>query len=200
MAWEDRGNNRLLNFLGGRRDRKEETPWDVAAREVCEETGEMLSLSSIKKGGNRAFWMHGKDKSRYVPDSAHGFQSSDFDLNLCHARYVLFVHELVEPAGQDVVKKFNTLPKLASGGPLEKDPWIISLEWVPESTVKKNHPKIFHSFVCGMIKVLLKAQVSVFQTRRTTDPLDDDDDEQLDDDDDDRLEQMVRLLLGDGSD
>eukprot|EP00961_Rhodomonas_salina_P040296 541540-Rhodomonas_salina.1 len=82
----------------------------------------------------------------------------------CLCRYVLFVHELVEPADQDVVERFNALPRPGKGGPLPDEPCIISLAWVPASAVREKHPKIFQTFACGTIKVLLNAEVSVFQS------------------------------------
>mmetsp|Transcript_65456 Transcript_65456/g.55537 ORF Transcript_65456/g.55537 Transcript_65456/m.55537 type:complete len:84 (-) Transcript_65456:464-715(-) len=54
MMWEDRSNlmggqnySRLLSFPGGRRDKLEESPVNVASRETFEELGNLLSPETL---------------------------------------------------------------------------------------------------------------------------------------------------------
>ena len=49
QALELRSGAPRYNFLGGKRDSEDETPWVVAAREAHEETGGLLSASARRR-------------------------------------------------------------------------------------------------------------------------------------------------------
>ena len=78
MALELRNKQPRYNFLGGKRDTEEETPHIVAAREAHEETGGELSDAA------RLRMEEQRETMRPVLWHAGG-------------KYVLFVHELLQP-------------------------------------------------------------------------------------------------------
>jgi hypothetical protein len=120
MAWEDRwkkwGNSgpigiptRALVLLGGMRNTEQETPRDVAVREAVEESGDMISSATKLNLATLSGYV------AWIPAS----------------KYCLYFHELTEPADMDVDRRFNELPRRRAGGPIEKEPAMVALAWVP---------------------------------------------------------------------
>ena len=106
MALELRSGAPRYNFIGGKRDSEDETPRVVAAREAHEETGGLLSASarrSMEQGLARQ------------PVLWHA-----------NGKFVLFVHELLEPDAQ-LAERVEAL----GGRPDPGDPHLLSLHWVP---------------------------------------------------------------------
>jgi len=157
MCWEDRREDRrhknqparrLLGFPGGRRDRNDEEPIQVAARETDEETGRLLSPDTTEQ------LKLTKDKPAiWIPSS----------------KYALFLHELTAPADQDIHLRFSALPRDvdAGGGPLPLlerggDPEVVALQWVPASVIAEHNASNFHPFVQEMIRALLDHKILPF--------------------------------------
>jgi len=147
MCWEDRvgrrngPTRRLLGFPGGRRDRRDEQPIQVAARETDEETGRLLSPETTEQ-----LKLTKDTPVIWIPRS----------------KYALFLHELTAPADQDIHLRFSALPRDvdAGGGPLPLlesggDPEVVALQWVPASVIVEHDADNFHPFVQDMIRALL---------------------------------------------
>lgn len=154
MCWEDRKKHksgpskRLLGFPGGHRDRMDEQPIQVAARETDEETRRLLSLETTEQ------LRHTKDKPVIWIHSS---------------KYALFLHELTASADQDIHLRLPALPRDVDprGGPLPLlerggDPEVVVLQWVPVSAIVEHHAHNFHPFVRVMIRALLTHKILPF--------------------------------------
>jgi hypothetical protein len=118
------------------RNTEEETPRDVAVREAMEESGDMFSSATKQKLTSMSGYV------AWIPAS----------------KYCLFFHELTDPEDMDVDRRFNQLPRGRAGGPIEKEPAMVALAWVPLEEMlgarawqAKEH---VHNFTLDMFRTL----------------------------------------------
>ena len=183
MCWEDRRTHknqptrRLLGFPGGRRDRNDEEPIQVAARETDEETGRLLSPDTTEQlqlpKDKPAIWIPSSKYALFLheltapadQDIHLRFSALRLSLGSC-SKYALFLNELTAPADQDIHLRFSALPRDvdAGGGPLPLlerggDPEVVALQWVPASVIAEHNASNFHPFVQEMIRALLDHKI-----------------------------------------
>jgi hypothetical protein len=110
--WSDDGPvgtpKRVLNFLGGKRDSRAETPVEVAIRKAMQESGDIFGARLQEQAKNLSY-------VAWIPKS----------------KYCLFFHEITDERDFDVDRRFNELPRPQFGGPIPDAPAMVALMWVP---------------------------------------------------------------------
>jgi 8-oxo-dGTP pyrophosphatase MutT (NUDIX family) len=131
MAQEERQGKLLMNFLGGRRNTREETPKEIASREVLEETttaqtGMNFVVDSILPS-------HIKDQ--LVSD--HNFSGHVYWTGYCKYALYPFKMTLTPEEANDIVRKDRKFDE------------IKCLKWVTLKQLKQK--KKYHQWVTAMI-------------------------------------------------